>query len=190
MTINNDIPALTNTEKFLGVLLLTLAFASGVWVERIRVAAPENTAAAPEVRQKDGSLILARTSNPTPPAAPHIIPHKMTEMRRITSTMKPKTPNCPPVTTTTSIVKDGDGGLRAIVSAGDDTVVTGQDMVIHPLNLSPKPKVWAAEVLYDPFHQHYGARVSRDIGPVRLSANAIQRSATRVDTFIGVGISF
>ncbi|MES2488563.1 MAG: hypothetical protein V4607_02140 [Pseudomonadota bacterium] len=191
--MNIDIPNAPRVRDSIaaaGLLALVfIALAAGFWIGSSQTPKPEAMTAAPEVRQGDGSVILARAPNAKPPVAPHKIPPGTVEVRRVTTKIAPAQENCDPITITSSLIQDGDG-LRAVVSADNGTIVEGTDTPIRALNLAPAPRLWAVEALYDPFNKHYGARVSRDVGRLRLSVNAIQRDKDRLDHFVGVGFNF
>lgn len=192
--MNIDLPDVPRLRDKLAagclLLLVFLALSAGIWIGSTRVPIPENTAPAPAMRQRDGSLLLERKPDPVPPTAPHSIPRGTKEVRRITATAQPRQPDCDPVTITTSIVQDSDG-LRAVTSAEGATVTEGVDVPIRPLNLAPPPRVWAAGASHDPSRDLYGAWVERDFGRLRLGAEL--REGERgggVGAWLRVGVTF
>jgi hypothetical protein len=195
VSLNLDIPDSPRLRDKLAAtclfILVFAALAAGIWIGSTRAPVKEDISAAPAVRQADGSLELARMPDAKPPPPPHQIPRGTTEVRRITTTIKPTVAaGCEPVTVTTSIVRDGNG-LRAITSADNGTVIAGADVPIVALNLSPPPLKWGAEAMYEPVHGLYGARLSRRVvGRLAVSASLLQRERGGIAPWIGVQINF
>lgn len=191
---NLDLPVVSPLrEKLAAVGLLLLVFVAlgaGYWIGSARAPVPENTAAAPEVRQADGSLVLARVPVDSPPPAPHQLPKGAVEMRRATTTVRSLArPDCPPITQTTSLVQVGDG-LRIVTSSPDGAVVSGTDMVLRPLNLAPPKRPWAAGVAYEPVRDLYGIWVERDFGRLRVGADLKQREDGAAEAWLRAGVNF
>jgi len=191
---NLDLPAVSPLrEKLAAVGLLVLVFvalAAGYWIGSARAPVPENTAPAPEVRQADGSLVLARVPVASPPPAPHQLPKGSGEVRRATTTMRSTSrPDCPPMTQTTSLVQDGDG-LRMVTSSPDGEVIAGTDMVFRPLNLAPPLRPWAAGITYEISRDLYGIWIERDFGRLRIGAEIQQRDYDTVAAWVRAGLTF
>jgi hypothetical protein len=121
---------------------------------------------APQVWQKDGSLILARVPDAT--ATPKqeipkgdvverigkiVVQSKSNEAPGATNGNIPlgaeKIPALPPTPMTIdwSLVKEPDGNQRMIVSSPDGTIVGGVDIPVAPI-VTPKPLLWSAGVVY------------------------------------------
>lgn len=197
--MNIDLPdAPRLRDKLAAAGLFVLIGASGMtgyWIGAARTPVAEDITRADAQRQVDGSLILARAPDAAPPPAPHALPRKAQEMRRVTVVVKPTSrqatlDDCAPVTVTTSLVRDGNG-LRAIASAQNGTVLSGADTPIRALNLAPPPRVWAAGAAYalTP-HDAYGAWISRDFGRLRIGADLLLQSDQRVSVIARAGITF
>lgn len=170
MSRNVDLPPASLSVYLVAALvLLIVGGVGGYWIGAARVPVAEDTAPAAEVRQADGSLVLARIPDAAPPPAPHAVPRGTKELRRTTAKVQPAKPDCPPVTITSSLVQDGDG-LRTITSADTGIVVEGSDLVIRPLLLPAPVRRWAAGVAYEPFQGRYGAWAERDVGRLRIGA--------------------
>ena len=138
------------------------------------------------VRQADGSLIAERTPEAKPAPAPHKIPRGWKEDRRVSATVKPTRADCPPVALDMSLVRDGEGGKRVIVSSPDGTVTGAQDIPIDP-GLVPAPvRRWAAGLAYDPQERKSSAWIERDFARARVGAELSQSGEARVR----VGITF
>ncbi|WP_018606785.1 hypothetical protein [Uliginosibacterium gangwonense] len=170
---------------------------------------PENTAPAAAQSQADGSLILARTPPPTSdalPPAPHVIPKGAVEERRISVTVKPHplpakitTPpvdqssaqpaqaDCAPVTVDLSLIRQN-GGRRVIASSPDGIVIGGLDIPIESA-LLPASHPWAAglSVGHD---KSPGVWLERDLGRIRLGAEALREQSGTLQARLRVGWSW
>ncbi|WP_018609431.1 hypothetical protein [Uliginosibacterium gangwonense] len=174
---------------------------------------PENTAPAAAQSQADGSQILARTPKQEAlPPAPHVIPKGAVEERRISVTVKPRpaslhpypktaaTPpadqssppaqaqtDCAPVTVDLSLIRQN-GGRRVIASSPDGIVIGGLDIPIESA-LLPAAHPWAAglSVGHD---KSPGVWLERDLGRIRLGAEALRERAGDLQARVRVGWSW
>lgn len=190
MSRNVDLPPVSMSLYLVAALVpLIVGGIGGYWIGSARAPVSEDASPAAEVRQPDGSLVLARVADPTPPPAPHAIPAGSKELRRITATVKSSKEDCPPTTVTTSLIQEGQG-LRAITSSPDGAVATGSDVVIRPLNLQPPPRPWAAGASYEPVRGLYGVWVERDFGRLRVGAEIQQRDDDSLAAWLRAGFTF
>ena len=174
----------------------------GLFGWRVQLAKPVHEAAAHAQRQKDGSLVLARTEGTTTPtAAPHAIPKGATEERRVQVVVQPPrgvvaqtdkeslavgdhiadagkmiddSCDCPPVTVDLSLVRMQDKTRRVIASSPDGKILSGLDIPIE--TTTPKiPRVppWAVGVTISA-DRKFGGFLDRDLGPFRLGVEAFQ----------------
>ncbi|WP_428309239.1 hypothetical protein [Hydrocarboniphaga sp.] len=144
---------------------------------------------APAVKQSDGSVIAERAPDPAPPAAPHVIPPKAKEVRRMGVTVQPAREDCPQVHVDMSLV-DVDGGRRVIASSPDGVVTSAIDIPIVPDQVAAAPRRWAAGPSVDPFGRNFGAWVERDLGRIRLGAELRQSDSQAPEAWLRVGITF
>lgn len=180
-----------------------------------RPGPPVVEAAASAVRQKDGSLELARAATTSAPGpAAHALPAGATEERRIRVTVQPRwsdarvgespagsripgalppAPTCPAVSVDMTLARMPDGTRRVVASSPDGSVVGGIDVPIGPMRPEPRPTRWAAGGSYNPVQRDAGAWVERDLGPFRLGVEAVRfapRPGQPADfgTFVRVGV--
>lgn len=132
------------------------------------------------VRQTDGSLIAERTPDAKPTPAPHKIPRGWKEERRVSATVKPTRADCPPVGLDMSLVRDGGGGKRVVLSSLDGEVVSAQDIPIEPALIPAPVRHWAAGLAYEPDRRKSSVWVERDLARVRLGAEVSQSGEARV----------
>lgn len=201
MSLNLDIPDAPRLRDKIAagglLVLVATAFVVGYWAGSGNAPVPERMTPAPEVRQADGSLILARQPDSTPAPAPHAIPKGSTEIRRITATVRPKptikdsltVADCEPVTVTTSLVQSGDE-IRAITSAEGGEVIGGLDLQIRPLLTPPAPRRWAAGASYEPVRGLWGVWTERDFGRLRVGAEINQTRFDDAEVRGRIGINF
>lgn len=186
---------------------LIVAFAAGMGVEwviqRPRSVPPETP--APEVRQADDSLMLAKQPDQNAKPA-HQIPSGAKVERIVSVTVIPSAEvmpqtdgfdlqdvgspasamPCPPVRVDLTLVLQADQTRRVIASSPDGRVVGGLDV---PVDVPDKPRetVWTVSALagYD-LRQHcrvLGAQISRNAGPFVIQSGFIGQTA-----FIGAGV--
>lgn len=149
---------------------LALGAALGYWTASSRYT-PEDTTPAVEQRQGDGSLVLARDPEP-PSVAPHRIPAKAIEERRVAVTVQPKAPDCPPVRIDLSLIREA-AGRRVIASSPDGQVIAGVDVPIES-GIVPAHRPWATGASYSVTRESYGVWLERDVGRIRLGVEVAQ----------------
>lgn len=159
---------------WLYVLLLVLAvLCTAYWTQRLCEATHPRAvmpAPAPEIVQRDGSVVPEVRPDPSPAKPPHIIPRGMTETRRVTATVKPAKPDRSPIDLTLSLVED-DKTQRAVLSGEGGEIVASLDQPIRPFLLKPVHP-WAVGPGYGPLHDAFGVRLDYDLHPrVRLSVD-------------------
>jgi len=149
----------------------------------------EDVTPTPAQSQPDGSVIAERRQ-PATRKAPHTIPNGATEERRAQVTIKPPAPvlgDCPPVTVDLSLVRD-DNGRRIVASSPDGQVISAIDMPIEA-GVMPISRPWSAGVSYGT-DRTQGAWIERDLGRVRVGAEAIRETGGAVMVRARVGWSF
>jgi hypothetical protein len=132
-----------------------------------------------EERQKDGSVVLGRTTqSPTKP--PHKLP-KGKETNRVHAVIEPRFIDkglsnsdridtvCPPVVVDVSTVDTKDG-TRVVISSPDGEV-SGEHIVFPTVPVKAYP--WAIGAVVSE-KREYGAFVDRDFGPLRVGAEVMQ----------------
>lgn len=152
----------------IGLLVITTMAAAGGaaaawWAIGKFGPQPEVVTPKPATEQPDGSVVVERKPQAKPPKPPHRIPRKATEERRVSVTVQPTKPGCPPVTTNLSLVREG-AGRRVVASSPDGRILTAIDIPIEPGLMPPKPLVWAAGASYGLNEGTTGLWVERDIG--------------------------
>jgi hypothetical protein len=171
-------------------------------------AAKETPAIA--VKQRDKSLILAR--DPDAKAKPaHEIPKGATVERivKVIVKAKPEQTNpvestkraepdhiadvgkmidCPPVNLDLSLVRMPDETRRVIVSSQNGDILDGIDIPVEAAKPVSDDKKWAIGATYYE-NRAYSARVERDLGPTRLSVEAMKVGSDIV-AGVGFGIRF
>ena len=169
-------------------LAATLIFAGGIgtgWLLWHPKAQKVETY-APEVKQRDGSLVLER--KPQADAKPvHEIPKGGKVERIVQVQVKPKTgtptaatatpgsgpenvlPELPPVTVDLSLVRLPDQTRRVIVSSPNGEVIGGVDVPVEAAR-EAKALRWAAgyEFARSTWGKSHSIVVQRDLGPLRL----------------------
>lgn len=179
----------------LGILALLVAMGAYLFGVHTSTPTPEITAPAVAQSQADGSLVLARQLATPAQAAkpPHTIPKGSTEERRMGVKLKPpafdNAEGCrcdpPPVEVNLSLVRQGDG-RRVIASSPTGTVLAGLDMPIEA-GAMPTPHPWAAGVSYDPLSKGPGLWVERDLGRIRVGAEALRDGQGKLQGRVRVG---
>lgn len=177
------------------ILILLVATAAGGaagyhwWIKKYGPQ-PEVVTATPAVQQPDGSVVVERKPNRKPAKAPHAIPRKAIEERRVSVTVQPTDKDCPPVTTNLSIVRQGDG-RRVIASSPDGQVLEAIDIPIEPVLMVKPKKPWAAGISYSLADETAGLWLERDIGKLVIGADLYGLSDDRgVDARIRIGMRF
>lgn len=169
----------------IGVALLFAAYLIGVKTTEPK---PEVIAAAPQVTQSDGSIVIERKPEAAPSKAPHKIPKGSTEERRVNLKLKPDlfvtAEGCQcdpaPVSVNLSLVRD-DQGRRVVASSTGGQIVSALDVPIEPTLMPPEPHPWAAGLSYG-HDKSAGAWIERDLGRIRVGAEVIRQ---RDQTFQG-----
>lgn len=169
----------------IGVALLFAAYLIGV---KTTEPEPEVIAAAPQVTQSDGSIVIERKPEAAPSKAPHKIPKGGTEERRVNLKLKPDAfvsdEGCKcdpaPVSVNLSLVRD-DQGRRVVASSTGGQIVGALDVPIEPALMPPDPHPWAAGLSYG-HDKSAGAWIERDLGRIRVGAEVIRQ---RDQTFQG-----
>jgi len=162
-------------------LVLAIAFAAYLFGVKTATPALEIMSEEPQVVQADGSVIAARTPQSAPSAAPHLIPKKDTEERRVNLKLKPPAfvseEGCQcepaPVGIHLSLVREG-SGRRVIASSDTGTVLSAVDIPIESALMPPAPHPWAAGISYDPLQKSPGIWLERDLGRIRLGAEVLR----------------
>lgn len=162
------------------VFVLALLAAGIVIGERSAAPRAEVITYRAPVRQADGSLIAERTPQAKPAAAPHKIPRGWREERRVSATVKPTRADCPPVALDMSLVRDGEGGKRVVLSSPDGTVTAAQDIPIEPALVPAPARRWAAGLAYDPRERKSSAWIERDFARARVGAELSQSGEARL----------
>lgn len=169
----------------IGVALLFAAYLVGV---KTTEPQPEVIAAAPQVAQSDGSIVIERKPEARPAKAPHRIPKGSTEERRVNLKLKPDAfvtdEGCKcdpaPVSVNLSLVRD-DLGRRVVASSTGGQILSALDIPIEPALMPPEPHPWAAGLSYG-HDKSAGAWIERDLGRIRVGAEVIRQ---RDQTFQG-----
>jgi hypothetical protein len=169
----------------IGIALLVAAYLFGV---KTSAPEPEVIAAAPQVAQSDGSIVIERKPEAKPAKPPHRIPKGSTEERRVNLKLKPDAfvtdDGCKcdpaPVSVNLSLVRD-DLGRRVVASSTGGQIVGALDVPIEPALMPPEPHPWAAGLSYG-HDKSAGAWIERDLGRIRVGAEVIRQ---RDQTFQG-----
>lgn len=186
-----------------GGAVLGLGGGWALWHPRGRVV----ESYAPEVRQKDSSVVLERkpdatakprqiiprggvvervvsvTVQPEPvPSVPRETPQPI-ESQRDTTVIQPC--SCQPVTVDLSLVRMPDRSRRVVASARGGNVIGGVDI---PVETAVPERVvrWSAGALRS--FDGWGGFVGRTVGPVQVLAGALQ--TPKIAGFVGVGLRF
>lgn len=152
----------------------------------------ENIAAAPAVKQADGSVVVRREPLPTgqAPKLPHQIPSGYKPERQVSAKIQPRQPDCPPVTVDMTIARDDEGGRRVIVSSPDGEVIDGLDITLESGLAMPERKKWAVGLAMNPVDKRMGVWAARDLGRLRLGADVRQSSHGGVEAWVSAGWTF
>lgn len=157
----------------------------------------EEITAAPEVKQGDGSVVVARSPPPKEDSVfpgvspkirkpPHKLPEGAVEERRVEVVIQPEREDCPPVQVDLSIVRH-EGGRRVIASSPDGSVLRALDMPIEAALMPKRPTPWAAGVSFDPQNKRGGVWIERDISRLRLGADLQQAETGELRAMVRVG---
>lgn len=185
-----------------------------------RPSAPKVEPYAPEIRQKDGSLVLERKPMPLTEARKAVpvpvLPKGATVERLEKIVIQPKPQplpgipipgsgsspavlanTCPPVTVALALLKMKDGSHRVVASSPDGTILSGVDIPVTPERPEAKPLKWAAGALWNPSDRTYGAYLRRAMGPFEVGAQVEQvrlpvfaGGGTKTEGKLSVGIKF
>lgn len=169
----------------IGIALLLAAYLFGVKTTQPK---PEVIAAAPQVTQSDGSIVVERKPEARPSKPPHKIPKGSTEDRRVNLKLKPyafvSDEGCKcdpePVSVNLSLVRD-DQGRRVVASSTGGQIVGALDIPIEPALTPPELHPWAAGLSYG-HDKSPGVWIERDLGRIRVGAEVIRQ---RDQTFQG-----
>ncbi len=163
--------------------LLGIGAAAGWYLSRPAVVTEPP---APELRQIDGSLVLARAATVRKARMAAAVPRGGQVEREISVTVEPtpaagtglKLPGraepCPPVSVDLSLVRMPDDTRRVVASSPDGEVVGGLDVPVDPIILPASAKRWSAGLSYDVLHQTPGVWVERDIDRLRIGLDLNQ----------------
>jgi hypothetical protein len=199
---------MTTQFKIILAAILLIAVALSAYLFGVHTSRPgvENIAPAAAQSQPDGSVILAREPVASAPAAAKPkakIPKGATLERQIRVTVKPRaslkipatqsapagTQACPPVTVDLSLVRDGDG-RRVVASSPDGDVVGGIDVPVEA-GIIPVSHPWAAGVSCNAGQscalRGTGAWVERDLGRIRVGAEAFKQTDGHLQGRVRVG---
>lgn len=191
-------------------IAIGLAGGWGLW----RPSRPIVETAAPAVRQKDSSLVLARRPD-TVIKIVHQIPKGYVPERSIEVAVSPATqiihdsipvPGEPgrilvkvdtihlaPVRIALTLVRDPAGAHRVIASSPDGRVLDSLsvDVPLGPSAAPARTMPWSAGALYGPTGTGWGAYVGRTLGPLQLLAGGAQGPlGGRAVAFVGLGLRF
>ena len=140
---------------------------------------------APQVKQKDGSVILKRDPEAKPDAPAPKLPGKVE--RTMVVKVKPKpvpkvepvkpdangfcpvAKECPALTVRLDLIQQ-DEGRRVVASSPDGDIVGGIDIPVEKW-IKRNENKWAAGVTYDT-DKKPGAFLDRDLGPFRVGVEA------------------
>lgn len=138
---------------------------------------------APQVKQKDGSVVLKRAPDAKPDAPAPKLPGKVE--RTVVVKVKPKPEKkeptkpdqsglcpvleCPALTVRLDLIQQ-DEGRRVVASSPDGDIVGGIDIPIEKW-IKRNENHWAAGVTYDT-DKKPGAFLDRDLGPFRVGVEA------------------
>lgn len=173
--------------------LLGIGAAAGWYLSRPAVV---TETAAPELRQIDGSLVLARAATVRKARMAAAVPRGGNVEREISVTVEPtpaagtglKLPGraepCPPVSVDLSLVRMPDDTRRVVASSPDGEVVGGLDVPIEPI-ISVAPRNRSAGLSYDPIKQTPGLWVEQDFGRVRVGLD-LNQTRVRIGGETGV----
>lgn len=162
-------PLESTTFLLLMLIVAVLAGGAGYCIRDATAPVAERVDYRPLVRQRDGSVIAERSADAKPPPPPHIIPAGHVEERRISAVVAPSLPG--PVQLDLSLVRDDEGGRRAIVSSPDGEIVSALDMPLMPALVPAPERPWAAGIAWSPNTDRAAVWVERDLGRIRLGAD-------------------
>lgn len=131
-------------------------------------------AAAP-VWHDDGSVTAIRAPKAKPDLPAPSKPAGGRPVRTLEATIKPATPDCPPVAVRVDL-DEYDDGLRASFVADGGEVVDAVDIPRAPY-IRPIARPWAVGIEYTPETDRYGLAMDRDVGNIRLGASVDEDSA-------------
>ena len=158
-------------------------FGAGWYVYRPIALPAEKHAAA--VVQADGSTVLERV--PSAPVNTPELPKGATVTRQTSVTVKPKQPDCEPVTVEITTIKTDDG-QRAIAKTDSGTIIGGVDIPVT-FDFAPKQHKWAVGAVYTS-DKKYGIFIDRDLGFVRLGVSVNQTAHGTLSGQLRAGIVF
>lgn len=123
---------------------------------------------APELRQKDNSLVLERSPGHVKPS--QILPKGSKAIRVVNVEVQPSQKECPVCKVDLTLVRMKDNTQRVIASSPTGVVLSGLDVPLSTI-LVQKEHPWAAGVSYgfvqNNGNQEWGGWLDRDIGPLR-----------------------
>lgn len=177
----------------IGIALLVAAYLFGAKTTEPK---PEVIAAAPQVAQSDGSIIVERKPEAKPTKAPHKIPKGSTEERRVNLNLKPDAfvtaDGCQcdpePVALNLSVVRD-DQGRRVVASSQGGKIVSSLDVPIEATLRPPEPHPWAAGLSYG-HDKSPGVWIERDLGRIIIGAEVIRQRGQTFQARARVGWSW
>lgn len=155
---------MNQVEEIVGGAIFLLGIALGVfmgyafWFAPVQTPTKQTFAAG--YTQKDGSQVATRVPMQTPPPPPHVLPKGSKELERVTFKVKPNPPlyditnpgtsvECSAADVAVSIVKDKDGGTRAVVSSDNGQIMGA----VHiPILDTPAPALNFAQLSVTPQH--------------------------------------
>lgn len=161
------------------------AAALAAWQAPTKIVETPATAA----RQSDGSLVVERTAT-NPKAKPvHAIPKGGKAERAIRVDVQPERADCPACTVYLTLVRMPDETRRVVASSPTGIVMGGLDVPILPIEVDKK-RPWAAGISRGTGEESWGAWLDRDIGPMRLGAEANKTDVDKHEARIKIGIRF
>jgi hypothetical protein len=195
---------LTTQIKLIIAAVLLAAVALGAYLFGVRTTQPvvERIEPAASQSQADGSLVLGvkpAASAPADAVPKQAIPKGATVERVISATIKPRSvlkiptagaesapaaTECPPVRVDLSMIREGDQ-RRIIASSPDGDVVAGLDVPLEAGTI-PISHPWSAGLSYGT-DRTPGVYVERDLGRIRVGAEAIRQEVGTVQGRVRLG---
>lgn len=164
------------------------AVLGGVAVHHVMAPKAVREKPAAEVRQKDGSLVLARQTDQHAKPAQQI-PKGAHLSRVVKLEIRPKDQACPPVHVDLSLVSEDNGSQRVIASSPDGTVVGGMDMPVARAIAAAKGHPWAAGASYGLRKHGIGVWAERDLWRLRFGSEIAIRHG-EPEANVRVGLTF
>lgn len=183
-------------------LVLGLGLGWRLW----RPLPPKLETYAPQVIQKDKSVVLERKPDPQVRSTALVPDGGVVErITRLTVQAEPlslpqspgmSAPPCPPVNVELSLIRLPDGTRRMVAKSDNGTILGGVDIPVES-GKETKPLSKAVGLVYGPVDKAKGLFFDYDKGPLRVGIEVIQSqtlvggsSLRSIDTRIKLGIRF